>query len=80
MTKKILFGYQDAERKLKSANYLAIRPGDFVDVKLHADISTYRDGDKTETRVYFSVDRVVRLCASRDMPKVRSIRVGQVKN
>ncbi|KAF7792443.1 hypothetical protein EIP86_003480 [Pleurotus ostreatoroseus] len=58
VTKKIVFGFQDAAGKLKAASYLAIRPGDFVDVKLHTDISTYREEDKTETRVYFSVDRV----------------------
>ncbi|KAF7796808.1 hypothetical protein EIP86_007992 [Pleurotus ostreatoroseus] len=76
VTKTIKFGFRDQAGKLKKLSHYAIKPGDFVDVKVYADISTYPHGETTETRVYFSVDRVVRLCAKADLPTVRFLYCG----
>ncbi|KAF7797227.1 hypothetical protein EIP86_008419 [Pleurotus ostreatoroseus] len=68
VTKKIKIAFQDNQGKLKKASHYSIKPGDFVDVKVRADITTYMDGDSVETRVYFSMEHVVRLCKATDIP------------
>ena len=74
VTKKVAFGVQDSEGRVLRASHLAIRRGDFGDVKVVASIVQYRDRSRSkEVSVHFGFERVVQILAEKNMPKVRHL-------
>lgn len=67
----MVFGKQDEKGHLVHGTYLSINPGDFVDVKVVADISIYVDAGKRETAVSFGFQRVIQVRSRKETIHVR---------
>ena len=63
VTEKVQVGIQDDDGRLTRCSPLAIQPGDFVDVTVVADISSYAGNESHKLFVDFRPQRIIRLCA-----------------
>lgn len=68
---------QDAQGRVVPASHLAIKIGDFVDVKVVASIRTYPTRGRRETSLQFAMKRVIQVCSARRMPQVRISRYAR---
>lgn len=68
---QIQIGCQDTDSKLKHISHMMIRPGDYINVTVVLDISTFRGRDGRETRINFAMMRIVQPSAVHQQPQVQ---------